>query len=322
MQVPPRDDLAADQIRPDGSTSFGLPSSDFLSSASGFFPERQENPPWYSSFSSWPFQSDSYAPISNSYGAGLPFSIEQQFPRPFGSAAQAPVSAAAISTSNDAAPMPMAVDPNVIRVGGDITANPSNGEQKSSDSPAVQKPDDSSGLEQAQLQDGQAQISGAERGGVAVVLPDGSTLPNEDSPTGTVLSPVPDLSDVAAAGRKAGFIHRSMLLNPLTAIGAPAFMVWALRDNLHQGGNFDYQRQGGQFLRQYTPVSNVNVGLFAQQAGLTLEETLAIAGLYARLHSRNARPDLPYGLNEYQRKFTTMGYQIGERRLFGKPAIP
>jgi len=136
------------------------------------------------------------------------------------------------------------------------------------------------------------------------------------------MSPVADLSSVAAAGRRAGFIHHAMLMQPLTAFGAPAFMIWALRENLRQGGALDYQRQDGQFRGQFTPVSNVNVGLFAQQAGLTLEETLAIAGLYARLKSSNAQADQPYGLHPNQLKFITMGYKIGERGLFGRPATP
>ncbi|HEV7543182.1 MAG TPA: hypothetical protein VGO42_01450, partial [Reyranella sp.] len=51
--------------------------------------------------------------------------------------------------------------------------------------------------------------------GEAVVLPDGLTIPSVDSPTtGQVMSPVADLTPVAAAGRQAGLRYRAMLDNP------------------------------------------------------------------------------------------------------------
>jgi len=99
-------------------------------------------------------------------------------------------------------------------------------------------------------------------------------------------------------------------------------MVANLRANVSHGGTFDYQRRGDQFLGQFTPVSNVNVGLFAQQAGLSLEETLAIAGLYARRYSSNARPGEPYGLNPNQLKYTMAGFKIGQSGVFGASATP
>ena len=50
---------------------------------------------------------------------------------------------------------------------------------------------------------------------------------------------------------------------------------------LAQWGNFDYQRQGnaitgGTHLPQFVHVSNFNVGLFCQQAGLSLDDTLQL----------------------------------------------
>ena len=158
--------------------------------------------------------------------------------------------------------------------------------------------------------------------GEVVVLPDGSTIPDPRSSTGKVMAPTADLSAVAAAGRRTGFMHRAMLINPLTAGAAPAWMVANLRANVSHGGTFDYQRRGGQFLHQFTPVSNVNVGLFAQQAGLSLEETLATAGLYARLFSSNAKDSEPYGLDPDQLKYITAGFRIGESGVFGGPAAP
>jgi hypothetical protein len=158
--------------------------------------------------------------------------------------------------------------------------------------------------------------------GEAVVLPDGSTIADETSSTGKVMSPTADLSAVAAAGRRTGFMHRAMLINPLTAGAAPAWMVANLRANVSHGGTFDYQRRGDQFLGQFTPVSNVNVGLFAQQAGLSLDEALAIAGLYARQYSGNAKPGEPHGLHPNQLKYITAGFKIGQSGVFGAPATP
>ena len=158
--------------------------------------------------------------------------------------------------------------------------------------------------------------------GEVVVLPDGSTIPDPKSSTGKVMAPLADLSVVAAAGRRTGLVHRGLLTNPLTAGAAPAWMVPNLRANVSHGGTFDYQRREGQFLRQFTPVSNVNVGLFAQQAGMSLEETLAIAGLYARLFSNNANDAEPHGLDPDQLKYITAGFKIGQSGVFGAPAAP
>lgn len=177
-------------------------------------------------------------------------------------------------------------------------------------------------IRSAQAQTPQVQTAKDTSPGEVVVLPDGSTIPHPESPTGKLMAPVADLSAVAAAGRRTGFAHRAMLFNSLTALGAPAWMVANLYANVSHGGTFDYQRRGGQFLGQFTPVSNVNVGLFAQQAGLSLEETLAIAGLYARLFSSNAIPGEPYGLNPNQMKFITAGFKIGQSGVFGAPATP
>jgi hypothetical protein len=174
----------------------------------------------------------------------------------------------------------------------------------------------------AQAQAPQPQTPTDTSPGEVVVLPDGSTIPDPKSSTGKVMAPTPDLSAVAAAGRRTGFMHRAMLINPLSAGAAPAWMVANLRANVSHGGTFDYQRRGGQFLHQFTPVSNVNVGLFAQQAGMSLKETLATAGLYARLFSSNAKDSEPYGLDPDQPKYITAGFRIGESGAFGGPAAP
>jgi hypothetical protein len=103
------------------------------------------------------------------------------------------------------------------------------------------------------------------------------------------------------------------------------------------GGAFDYQREGPQSailadilsrgnddslaadllgtfqeLPQFRDVSNFNVGLFSQQAGLTLDETLSTAGRYAATFSANARPANPNGLDPQTAQFIKAGYKAGE----------
>jgi hypothetical protein len=87
-----------------------------------------------------------------------------------------------------------------------------------------------------------------------------------------------------------------MLRVPSSSGGAFLHLLTTLWLNLGHGGTFDYQRSGSLVtgftqLRQFRDVSNVNVGLFCEQAGLTLDETLSFAGFYARNFSSNAMPD-------------------------------
>jgi hypothetical protein len=124
--------------------------------------------------------------------------------------------------------------------------------------------------------------------GVAVVLPNGLTVPDAYSVTGHMVSPVIDLAPVAAAGRRTGQIYRTMLSSPEGSGGALPYLATAILTNIGQGGVYDYQRQGNHLtgfaqLRQYGDVSDFNVGLFCQQAGLPLEEVLEAAGRYARI---------------------------------------
>jgi hypothetical protein len=79
---------------------------------------------------------------------------------------------------------------------------------------------------------------------------------------------------------------------------------------------FNYQRRENHItgfvqLRQYRDVSNFNVGLFCQQAGISLDEALTIAGGYAFLLSGNASPGKPYGLDTETAEFIRRGYQAG-----------
>jgi hypothetical protein len=160
--------------------------------------------------------------------------------------------------------------------------------------------------------------------GEAVVLPDGLTLPTIDSPTGQVMSPVTDLTPVAAAGRQAGLRYRAMLDNPQTALLAPIFLATALGASLGHAGTFDYQRRGNMItgytqLPQFREVSNINVGIFAQQAGLTLDETLKLAEMFAWGRSNNYRHDQSNGLDDKTAQFITSGFNIGKTGVFGPP---
>ena len=156
--------------------------------------------------------------------------------------------------------------------------------------------------------------------GVVVVFPDGSTVADPQSPTGKLMAPVANLSAVAEAGRETREKLQALAVSP---IAARLYLAAALGLNLGHGGTFDHQRQGNRItgythLQQFEKVSNLNVGLFAQQAGLTLEEVLDIAGTFARNLSDNTDPSQPYGLSATQLKFITRGYQIGESGMFNK----
>jgi hypothetical protein len=160
--------------------------------------------------------------------------------------------------------------------------------------------------------------------GEVVVLPDGSTIADAKSPTGHVMSPKADLHEVAARGRQIGETYRAMLANPGSGAGALLYLYSALGLGAGQGGTYDHQRSGNMItgytqLPQFRPIANVNVGLLAQQAGLTLEETLGIAGMYARLRSSNADANGLYGLDHRTLHYITRGHEIGRAGMFDPP---
>jgi hypothetical protein len=164
--------------------------------------------------------------------------------------------------------------------------------------------------------------------GVPVRLPDDSTIPEpEHSPTGQLMSPVGDLSQVAAAGRQTGSTFFSLVGNGETGGGAMPYLLSSLAVHLGHGGRFDYQRVGNHItgftqLPQFRDVSNVNVGLFAQQAGLSLDQALSCAGSFASVFSGNAKSDEPHGLDTETAKFIKRGFEIGQSGVFGPPAAP
>ena len=69
----------------------------------------------------------------------------------------------------------------------------------------------------------------------------------------------------------------------------------------------------------YQPVANFNVGLYAQQAGLPLEGTLGLAGLYASLMSIIDSKRLPE-LTPAGRHYMTQGWLAGDRGDFDPPS--
>ena len=161
--------------------------------------------------------------------------------------------------------------------------------------------------------------------GQPVVLPDGSRVPDRYSPTGQLMSPVGDLSEVAAAGRRTADQYRSFAIDPMARENAGILALWNFARNIGTGGKYDYQRQGNQLLGhvfgftqlpQFRNVANVNVDLFSQQAGRTLEQTLTEAGEYASHFSSNYRPDQPYGLDPRTAEFITLGFNIGKSGAF------
>lgn len=165
--------------------------------------------------------------------------------------------------------------------------------------------------------------------GEFVVLPDGSQVPDETSPTGYLMSPIADLSNVAAAGRETGSEFWTQAFNPETAGGATPSLYFSLFRHLGHGGAFDYQRKGNPIFGYITGfdqfpkfrnVSNFNVGLFSQQSGATLDETLTNAGQYARMLSGNANASQPYGLDKGTADFIKTGYDAGRSGVFGQAA--
>jgi hypothetical protein len=160
--------------------------------------------------------------------------------------------------------------------------------------------------------------------GVEVRLPDGSRIPDPNSPTGYVMSRVQDLGPVAAAGRQFGATYRRLASSPKTAELAKANLYGSLGLSVGHGGTYDYQRSGHFYsgytqFPQFRDVSNVNVGLLAQQAGLTLDQALDIAGLYAKYFSSNAMPGQEHGLDPRTAEFIKIGFRIGESGAFGQP---
>ncbi len=159
--------------------------------------------------------------------------------------------------------------------------------------------------------------------GVPVKLPNGKTV-YDPYTKGPLMSPTSDLSGVAAAGKSLkADVTQTLSGWDETGGTALSLLYFGLKKDLRQNGDFDYQRAtfvAGdlQQLRQFWDVSNFNVGLLAQQAGLSLDEVLTIAGTYARLNSSNYHPDQPYGLDKQTKDLTVLGFQTGVSGAYGQ----
>jgi hypothetical protein len=173
-----------------------------------------------------------------------------------------------------------------------------------------------------------AQIRSPKQDGTHVVLPNGKMVANKYSETGYLVSPVTDLSPVAAAGREAGTLYRQMLASPDPDLQQAAlpFFIGSIGGAISQGGTFDYQRSGNYvtgFIEfpQFRDVSNFNVGLYMQQTGqFSEEDTLSLAGTFARYFSSNYMPNQPYGLDPRTASFIRAGYRMAAGGAFGKAA--
>ncbi len=161
--------------------------------------------------------------------------------------------------------------------------------------------------------------------GEVVRLPDGTAIPDKEASTGYVMAPDTDLAKVAAAGRAVGEQYAGALSDPVSALSAGLVLMAGLGKLVGHGGIFDYQRRGNRItgytqLPHFRNISNVNVGLVGQQAGLSLDEVLQISGWFAQAFSRNSDPKDPYGLSEQTRRYIEKGYEIGRSGAFGPPA--
>jgi len=166
-----------------------------------------------------------------------------------------------------------------------------------------------------------------ETDGVFMRMPGGELIPDRYSPTGYLMGPAwGDLSRVAEAGREQG-----ELVGRLFAKGHPvmalATELIGLGINLGQAGRFDWQREGSWLqgytqYRQFRDVSNVNVGIFAKEAGIPKEVALTIAGLYALVKSSNRRIDQPYFLDERTRVFIELPYDATRKATQSRASQP
>lgn len=137
------------------------------------------------------------------------------------------------------------------------------------------------------------------------------------------MSPVANLAPVVVTGQYIGQTYSSMLNDPVTSESALFYLGGALLGAVGQGGIYDYQRQGNRITGytqrpQFRDVSNFNVGLITQAAGLTLDETLTYAGDLAYAESSNYSPNQPYGLSPRTAAFISLGYSYGQSGVFGQ----
>jgi hypothetical protein len=141
------------------------------------------------------------------------------------------------------------------------------------------------------------------------------------------MGPTADMTPVAKTGQLFGLALREMLQHTESVGLAPLFFVVGLGATLGHAGVFDYQREGSFIFgytqhREFLDISNVNIGVFAQQAGLPEKLTLWLAGMFALMASSNARPNQPYFQETQNVDLIRLGYKIGASGVFDHPHIP
>ena len=219
-------------------------------------------------------------------------------------------------------------DPNIIRVADEPTEANGNTEIVPLQDPVEAGQGTAPSTKPGSLESQAATVTTATHPGKRVVLPNGKNVPSSEDPrTEFLMSPAEDLRDVAAAGRETGRKFRGKVFtNPLEA---EAYARELVRKDLAQGGRFDYQRlwspdddaPGYLQLRQFRDVSNFNVGLYMQQAGIPKWVTLKIAGQYAKENSSNYMQNEPYGLDPRVKRWIDRGYEAGESGAFNLPFL-
>lgn len=108
-------------------------------------------------------------------------------------------------------------DPNIVRVGNGDSVTPTGNVQIAQ---APEKP--------------QSKLRKDPSPGVVVVLPDKSTIPDPQSPTGQLMAPIADLSEVAAAGRQAKGTLDDLSVFPPAYL---AYLAGTLGVNVGHGGH-------------------------------------------------------------------------------------
>lgn len=145
------------------------------------------------------------------------------------------------------------------------------------------------------------------------------------------MSPYANASNVAENDRRTGATYFGMINSPVEAGDPNAYLASQLALDLGHAGRFDYQRQGIPIIGyatgftqspQFRDVANFNVGLYMQQAGFTLDETLSIAGRFASRLSINTDPKKPYRLDAQTAEFIEVGYDAGKSGMFGPAVMP
>ena len=138
------------------------------------------------------------------------------------------------------------------------------------------------------------------------------------------MSPTSDVGPVVKAGQRFG-LSVARALGHGFVTGAETFVI-GLGLNSGTGGIFDYQRTGfpGFFTPhpQYRDVSNFNIGVFAQQAGLPETMIARIAGVFAIVFSSNAHLngfDPQNWMAPRNREMINLGYSLSAQGAFAQP---